>query len=301
MEARLAAFERSLDPSRPQEAGGEVLGYGEVSVVLGIADWPQRVLKRTSGFRKREDAEAYRDAVLAYASELRTRGVDVIETEALVIDRIGRGPVLYLIQPRVLVERLGQVILHTATSDQLEIFLHEVLDRVSCVLASNNGSTYQVALDAQLSNWAMNKRGELTYIDIGQPLIRREGKLVLDPAVLRQPYPAPVRAYMRTRRLVERYMLRYFDFRETICDLLGNVIKEGASDSLEKMIEHCQNWHGEAAVYVDDFSPQFIYDCYRRDVATWERAARMRRLAQSVSRLIGRRYDYVVPGNIKRW
>ena len=115
----LQRVENELDPAHPHV---EILAYGEVSAALLVPELPGKVAKRMSGFRDAAMAQAYCELVQDYVDQL---PVKVVPTDIVPVERPGRAPVVYLVQP--LVSDLGNDLLHTADLARL---IDAVMDRV---------------------------------------------------------------------------------------------------------------------------------------------------------------------------
>jgi hypothetical protein len=154
-------FERELDPADPTRGGSvAILGYGEVSAVLGLADLSGRVLKRMSGLSSCDEARAYTSVVERYLSILRDHDVPVVATELVNSSR------------------------RQAAREDLFPLLERVLGIVRRVLDANPGQRdgREVVIDdAQLSNWHWpTGAGGSSYpalSDVGTPLLHKDGAL----------------------------------------------------------------------------------------------------------------------------
>lgn len=301
---RLAAFERQLDPARP-EAGGfgcRVIGYGEVSAVLVIDALPDRVLKRMSGFRSADEAERYAARVRRYAAALAGRGVALVPTEVCVVE--GRAPVTYLLQPRLPASTLGPALLAAGEPAALHAAIAGVLDTVAGVLRANRAGGPELAIDAQLSNWAFDApERPPRLLDLGSPLCRVDGRIEAETEPLYRAWPPPLRGWLRRRAVVERYFADYFDLRLVILDLVGNFVKEGAAACVGPGVAAANAWlarqpEREALAPIRE---EEVRRYYARDAALLELSLRVRRATRFVTtRLLGRRYDFVLPGPVRR-
>jgi hypothetical protein len=309
VEAELLELERQLDPAAPEQcAGVKILGYGEVSAVLGYAGLPGKVLKRMSGFHSRREAEDYAAVVERYIALLMELGVGVAPTEIVLVAPEPRRHVAYLLQPLLDPSRLGNALLRTKPIEEIRPLLERVLEVVHAVLAANPGrrDDREVAIDAQLSNWhwpddAAEPRPVL--VDVGTPFMRRGGVLESGIDLFLRAYPAPVRWWMRRDHAVEKYIADYFHFDRTVLDLLGNFLKEGAADKLPATVALVRAWSARqpGPDQLTDISEERARAYYERDAAALEislRARRAQRLLHTV--LLRRRYDFVLPGPIQR-
>jgi hypothetical protein len=306
-EGRLAAFERVLDPACPTARPGvELLGWGEVSAVLGLPDLPGWVCKRMAGFRDEPAAERYLAVVRRYVETLAGDGVRVVDTR-LVPLRIGsRRPVVYLLQPRLDPSRLGHQLLRTAPDEALGACLEAALDVVLRVHRANRarGDGRALGVDGQLSNWHYPDAGEPALLDVGTPFMRLHGADELDVELFLAAVPPVARAWYRRQRAVERYLDDYFEPRRVLVDLLGNFHKEGRADRLPFAVARANRWLDAHAAELEDARPiaaDAVSRYYQRDAAQLELFLRARRLDRWLrTRLLRQRYDFVLPGPIRR-
>jgi len=308
VEERLLALERRLDPARPTEraTGVEILGYGEVSAVLGLEGLPGRVLKRMSGFPNADAARAYADLVERYVSSLRLLGVPVVETDLVRLEPDRGRHVVYGVQPRLDPARFGHAILRREPLEGVLPLLERVLGLLRGVLDANAARTdgLEIALDAQLSNWHWPEDAALPMlIDVGTPFTRRRGVLEIGVDLFLRAYPVPMRWYLRRTRAVESYLDAFFRFDTTVIDLLGNFVKEGMRERIPGAVAFVNEWiarqpDGARLGRIDEAA---VRSYYRKDASTLELALRARKLARFLNtRVLRRRYDFILPGRIER-
>jgi hypothetical protein len=286
----LARVEQELDPARPHV---QILAYGEVSAALLVPDLPGMVAKRMSGFTDAGMAAAYCELVHRYVRALEAVGVDVVPTEVLTVERRGRPPVVYLVQP--LLDDLGNALLRTADDRALAAAIHAVLDRVW--LLHERDAQPEMAIDAQLSNWSF-ATGQPVLIDIGTPFVREHGRYLFDQEILLSAIPPGLRAYYRRKGDVAAYMDDYFDPRLVAVDLLGNFVKEGAAQRLPVGLDAVNEWLGPRGL--GRVTQAEVEQYYGKDAATLELFLRVRRLDRTLKRLLRRPYDFVLPGKVAR-
>jgi len=220
--------------------------------------------------------------------------VRVLDTDVELVDRPGRPPVVYLLQP--LVADLGNQILHSATDDELGAAIHVVLDRVWGLHLRTERP--EVAVDAQLSNWSFTQPGDPVLLDVGTPFMRSSGSQVFDQEILLSAIPAGLRAYYRHKGATAQYMDDYFTPRLVAIDLLGNFVKEGAVARLPEGIVRTNEWLEQ-----HDLTPvgrAEVDQYYQQDAATLELFLRVRRLDRAAKRLLRREYDFILPGKVRR-
>ncbi|MCU0668933.1 MAG: DUF6206 family protein [Myxococcota bacterium] len=306
----LARFEAHLDPARPEAAPGvSIIGYGEVSTVFALAELPGRVCKRMSGFRDAEAVAHYAETVRRYIDFLEAEDIRVVETAILAIERKGRAPVVYLAQPQLAAEGLGNSVLRHADDATLRARLDAVLLRIGRLLRSNRERRdgRSVTVDAQLSNWHFGSGeragGEPLLIDIGTPFMRKDGADEIGVELFLAAVPPGVRALYRRARAVERYLDAFFDARSLLVDAVANFHKEGRPDRIPLALERVNRWLAEDVPDLGGrpIRAEDVDRYYRNDAKTLELYLRARRLDRFVrTRLLGQRYDFILPGAIRR-
>jgi Family of unknown function (DUF6206) len=304
----LERTEQRLDPGDPERGGVRVLGYGEISVALTLAELPGLVCKRMAGFADERSAATYVDLVEGYLARLARAGVRVAPTDVVTVRRDDRAPVVYLLQPQLPADSLGPHLLLIADDDTLRSAIGAALAVVGKVArhsaAGDEGA--EVAVDGQLSNWSFADdpaAADPVLFDVGTPFVRRGGAHAIDVEVLLAPVPPGIRAYYRRKRLVEAYLDDYFVPRTVAVDLLGNFYKEGAADRLPVGIAAVDDW-----LATDDLpgprhrvTADEVERYYRKDADLLALYLRLRRMDRFLrTRLLRRTYDYVLPGQVQR-
>ena len=306
----LARLEARLNPADPDHAGLRVLAYGEISAALLVADEPTLaglVVKRMSGFRDTLAAETYVALLREYLARLRSIGVETMPTEPVTILRPGRGPTVFLLQPLVDADDLGDRVLRDASDEALTAALWLVLGQVAKVLRANlDTPDDEVSIDAQMSNWVIGAR-EPVLLDVGTPFVRRTGQHAFDQEILLSAVPPGVRGYYRRQGTANAYMDDYFDARLIAVDILGNFHKEGAADRLPLGLDVVNEWLVGPAADLPSSSgragpvtTEEVADYYEQDAATLELFLRVRRLDRAVRRIMRRPYDFILPGPVQR-
>ena len=309
--ATLASFELGLDTRHPTAGGrAEVLGTGEVSVALRIDDLPGWVCKRMSGFADETAMRAYEELVADYLRVLRRDGVQVADTHLVPVIVPKRRPVVYLLQPEMPAESLGHHLLRDGRDSALSLALGRVLDTVDRVLRVNpsrrDGS--QLAVDAQLSNWSFpvvaGRPGEPVLIDVGTPFVRGPEGYRIDVEIFLSALPVGARAWYRRKRAVEAYLDDYFDPRTVALDILGNFHKEGRADRVRLGLDVVNAWLSQHHRLFPDSRPiteEEVAAYYKHDAEQLELFLRVRRIDRGLrTRLLHRRYDFVLPAAITR-
>ena len=306
----LARFEAQLDPAQPEAAPGvAIIGYGEVSTVFALAELPGRVCKRMAGFRDGEAVESYTGVVRRYLEFLAAEGVRVVETAIVPIERRRSAPVVYLVQPRLAAEGLGNHLLRCADDARLRTCLDAILSPIGRLLRANRARRdgRSVTVDAQLSNWhfgaAGRDAGDPVLIDMGTPFMRKDGVDEIGVELFLAPVPPGVRAFYRRARAVEHYLDAFFDARSLLVDAVANFHKEGRPDRIGLALERVNRWLAEDVpdLGARPIRAEDVDRYYRSDAKTLELYLRARRLDRFVrTRLLRQRYDFILPGAIRR-
>lgn len=291
MKQILQQVEAGLDPAHP--IGVTVLAYGEISASLVVPGLEHKVAKRMSGFADHTMAKAYCDLVEDYIATLRAEGISVVDTDVVLVDRPPRAPVVYLVQP--LVADLGHHMLRSASDAELTKAVQMVLDRVWTL--HRRIDSQEVAIDAQLSNWSFTDHGDPVLLDVGTPFMRRNGKHLFNVEIVLSAMPPGIRTYYR-RGVAAAYMDDYFVPRLAAIDLLGNFIKERATQRLPEGIVAVNDWLDTHSLELIQRSE--VEEYYKKDAAALELFLRVRRMDRTVRHLFRRDYDFILPGRVAR-
>ncbi|MBW1880438.1 MAG: hypothetical protein JRJ84_18935 [Deltaproteobacteria bacterium] len=295
----LEDFEARLDPATPDPDRFRVVAYGEISAVIQIVGHDEVVLKRMSGFATDEEVTQYVRVVDDYVAALGGRGITVAPTQVMPITTERNGRVAYLVQPSLPAERLGHALLRTGNEADVHALLEAVYETLAGFYAANAEGSLVLAIDAQLSNWAWDGAA-LTYFDVGTPFIRRDGVEQMDFAIVTRAMPQPLR-WLTERFIAPGVIERYYGLDNAITDILANFVKEGRAELIEGAAEFTNRWTARAGVDLPAFQSRAIHRYYAVDEKIWEFAWLARRLARFVNtRLLGRPYNYLLPGKVKR-
>ena len=286
----LAALDRQVDVAlaRGDESGLRIIGYGEISIVLGWPlDEPRWACKRLPLFPSDAAADDYAATLDGYLAEVRARDVDVVDTE---VQRVGQADgrvAVYCVQPVLAPGTLAVDVVRHGGAPGEEV-LTDIVEAVFRVVDEH------VGLDAQLSNWGMAD-GRLSYFDVTTPLLRRpDGSEALDAGLFLASLPWLLQAPVR-RFLLPDIIERYHRSRSVVLDLAANLIKERLDGHI----------HTVLSAVADRVDPPLTEDevraDYRRDARTWALLLSLRR-ADRVwqQRVRRRRYPFLLPGPIER-
>ena len=278
---------RALDSG--DDSGLAVLGYGEISLVLG---WPREdpalACKRLPPFPDRDRFHSFAEALADYLEALEAAGAGPLPSELRALDGEGGGVAAYVLQPVLPAETLGPAVL--ARADPAEG--HPLVGAIVATARAAVGP--RVGLDAQLANWAWEE-GRLRYIDVTTPMLWSEdGRSLLDLDLLAKAYPAILRVPLK--RLVAPGILDgYRNLRGVFFDLAGNLIKERLEDWIPPFLAEMNG------VLDEPITLEQVRSYYRRDARLWELLLRIRRADRFWRRRIRRRpYPFLLPKTIER-
>lgn len=301
----LREFEEKLNTSHPEKSHipPRIIGFGEISTVFEI-DHPELkgfAFKRLPLFRKEEEAEEYRDILKEYISILNGRvGIEVIETDSVIIKRSDNRVVLYVIQKRLPSSSIGNTFMKNAKREKaLEVF-KEVIKELKKVHEFNEkNKEVKAGIDGQISNWAIEadeEKTRLIYLDVSTPLYRKEGREMLKAELFLKSTPPLIRAIVK-RAFLQEVLDRYYDFRLVLIDLIANFFKEG----LGKLIPDLVNAANELA-NVERIAVEEVTSYYRRDVFIWSLFLSLRKMDRFLTtKILRKRYEFILPEKIERY
>ncbi len=305
-EPALADLERAVAHAlhTGDQGGLDVLGYGEISLVLRWsatarpvdvaapergASRPGLAVKRLPPFDTIDSANRYGALILEYVDAVRGCGVDVIPTRWRTTPTDGSPGRTsgYVVQPVLPPASLGPNVLR-ADASQTGALLGTILDAIDAVVGPRLG------LDAQLSNWAWDGQ-RATYLDVTTPLLNTpDGATRLDLRLLTAPMPAAVRPLVR-RAVAPGIVAAYHRPRDVVLDLLGNLLKDDLTDAVEVGLALAATRVRPALTRaeVDTF--------YAANSRLWEVLLRLRLADRWWQRRVRRRdYPFLLPGPIAR-
>jgi Family of unknown function (DUF6206) len=287
----LRDLERTVDAALASgdESRLHVLGYGEITTVLA---WPgpegPYACKRLPLFHDVASFDEYRVAFGSYVTTLRSRGVEVHETD-LEHHVLGDGSVTaYCVQPVLPRATLAPVVLRRGDEGLAFEVLGAVVDHIGAVVDA------RVGFDAQLANWARTDAGYV-YLDVSTPFLRDEhGRDAFDCDLFLASLPAAVRAFAR-RFVIQGVLDTYYDPRSIALDLAGNLSKERLEHLVPLTLDLVRARLGVELTLAE------VRRHYRRDARLWAGIQRSRRVDRVWQRRVRRRpYPFLLPGPIDR-
>ena len=154
-----------------------------------------------------------------------------------------------------------------------------------------------MALDGQLSNWILTENNEILYIDTSTPLFKLNNIEQLNPELILKTAPSFLRWILRLFFLKD-VMGRYYDHRLVYLDLIANLYKEQRPDLIPTAIEIINNYIN---VNEKPFDIKEVEKYYKEDKLIWTLFLAFRRFDKwFTTKILRRRYEFILPGKIKR-
>ncbi len=297
----LRHFEEALLPAHPGNSPirSHLLGYGEISSIFELAGNPGVAYKRMPLFNDKEEAGKYEKHYHTYCSKLKEAGLQLPDDKTIIIDGIpGRPVVLYIAQEKLPPEHFVHKKIHRQTPDKNLQTIERVVTETLKIWQYNARQAPDTALslDGQLSNWVLDG-DRLLFIDTSTPLFRIDGKEQLDPELLLQSAPGFLRWILRLFFL-EDVMNRYYDLRLVLTDMAANLHKEQMPDLIPGTLEVINRL---LPAELPPLEQKEVDKYYREDKKIWSLFLAFRKFDRWFrTRLLHRRYEFILPGKIKR-
>ena len=300
----LYRFENGLDPQNIKDSSipASVIGFGEISTIFQISDNSDVAFKRMPLFSDRISAEKYKHQYHEYCDKLIEAGVKLPEHETIILQAPKRPVVFYIAQKQLPADRFAHRLIHALNPMNTCRLIEQVVSEISKIWRFNRSSrpSLELSIDGQLSNWACLEKGaetEIIYIDTSTPLYRKNGVEQLDPELLLQSAPSFLRWIIRWLFLKD-VMNRYYDQRLVYIDLAGNLYKEQRPDLILDTIDIINQ---RLSDNLKPLTMEEVKKYYREDKLIWTLFLAFRRIDRWLTiKLLRKRYEYVLPGKIKR-
>lgn len=277
---RLAIDERD-------QRGLSLIGSGEFSLAMA---WPsvsphgvseRVVLKRVPPFRTRSLAEQYGEVTRRYIHVLAQRGVSVLGTEVLLLDRTDGSAVAFHCQPLLEPGSIGSEVLRRSDPAQG----HPLVEAV--VMAVDKAVDARTGLDAQFANWSWD--GETAWLlDLSTPMLLDDTQMVLfDVDAFLSEYPWFLRRIVFGEFV--KIVPRYTTSEGVLHDVLAMLLREGLEPWTPVVIDAAKRLLGI------DLSVEAAVKIYREDRRMFPVLLRLKRLQRFWVQHTGRRYDSLLP------
>jgi hypothetical protein len=303
-ESLLYKFEIGLNPQQLKDSAipAAIIGYGEISAIFQIADQSELVFKRLPLFSDRSSAEKYTRQYHDYCHLLSESGLHLPEHQTFIVEPPDRPVAVYIAQKMLLPESFGHRLLHVFEQDDIRLLIEMISTEISKIWHFNRAHHPEVelALDGQLSNWVRieeRHNAVMYYIDTSTPLFRKDGVEQLDPELFLKSAPGFLRWVIRLLFLKD-VINRYYDERQVYIDLAANLYKEQRPDLIPMIIEIINRQIGSDQTPLNE---EEVKKYYREDKLIWRLFLSFRRIDRWLTtRIFRRRYEFILPGKIKR-
>ncbi len=294
----LLDLEERLNPARPENI--RILGYGEISTVFELPEYPGIAFKRIPMFKSEEQVKMYIDTYYEYINLLSEAGLKIPESGAeYVITGDGRI-VLFIMQKKL--EQICHSIIHRARKEEAIGIFSSILAEMKKVWDFNEekrSEGLEIGLDGQISNWAIIN-GDIYYFDTSTPMIRRNGADQLDTDIFLRACPPGIRILLE-KVFLPGILDRYYNFRLVVLDLIANLFKEGRKDLISDFIELANEFFAGEGYTFEPIVMKEVEKYYREDAFIWSLYLNLRKIHRFiVTRLLFGRYEFILPGKIKR-
>ena len=301
----LQRFEAGLDPRHLDRSAvpGNIVGYGEISAIFQIQGDDETVYKRLPVFADQSAARRYAGLHAEYCRLLEKAGLHLPASATQIVSLPGRPVVLYIAQRRLTGRHFCHRRIHDLDDENSRVLIEAVAAQIARIWAFNDqaGPEIELAIDGQLSNWVIEpSAGDASqpmYIDTSTPLMRINGVEKLDPELLLKSAPGFLRWIIRWLFLKD-VMNRYYVPRLVYTDLVANLFKEQRPDLVPAATAIANRF------LADDERPLTateIEKYYAEDKLIWTVVLAFRRIDRWLTtRMLRRRYEFILPGAIQR-
>jgi hypothetical protein len=299
----LHEFERGLNPQRLTDSpiAANIIGYGEISAIFQLANISEVAFKRLPLFSDRPSAEKYTLRYCEYCNLLTEAGLHLPEHQTFIIEPHMRPVAVYIAQKRYPSICFAHQLIATLEPDKIWLLIETIVKEISKVQAFNTSHSPAVllGLDGQLSNWVWpgnQNPAEMVYVDTSTPLFRKNGIEQLDPELFLKSVPVFLRWILRWL-FVEDVINRYYDQRQVLIDLAANLYKEQRPDLLAVTVDMIN----QLALPQEPLTVAEVNRYYREDKLIWVLFLTFRRIDRWLTtKVLKRRYEFILPGRIKR-
>jgi len=132
--------------------------------------------------------------------------------------------------------------------------------------------------------------------------VRLDGVEQLDPELFLRSAPSFL-VWLLRMLFLEDVVTRYYDFHLVAVDLIANFYKEQLPDLIPELIEEANDFFAMEAsqLEVAPITLKEVRSYYREDALIWSLYLNMRKADRLLqTRVLRKRYPYILPGKIKR-
>lgn len=300
----LTEFESGLNPQQIEHSAipAILIGFGEISAIFQIGDRTETAYKRLPLFADHRSAQSYIGKYTEYCELLCRAGLNLPPDKAIVISVPRRPVVLYIAQKQLPAGRFAHRLIHRLSARDIQELFENIIAEIAKIWSHNQAAApeRELALDGQLSNWVWmeSESGKpLFYIDTSTPLFRKNGLEQMEPELFLKSAPSFLRWIIRLFFLKD-VMNRYYDQRQVYIDLAANLYKEQRPDLIEPILGLINRDLPDGN---ETISLKEVEKYYREDKLIWTLFLAFRRIDRWLTtRILRRRYEFILPGKIRR-
>ncbi len=300
----LTEFESGLHPQHLERSTipPTLIGFGEISAIFQIGEHSGTAFKRLPLFTDHPSAQVYISKYNEYCKILGAAGLNLPPDQTIIITVPQRPVVLYIAQKQLPADRFAHRLIHWMTMHEIKELFEKIIAEISKIWSYNESALpdLELALDGQLSNWVWMESGSdktLFYIDTSTPLFRKNGQEQMEPELFLKSAPFFLRWIIRLFFL-DDVMNRYYDRRQVYIDLTANLYKEQRPDLIEPILASINRHLPESD---ESITLKEVEKYYREDKLIWTLFLAFRRIDRWLTtRILRRRYEFILPGKIKR-
>ena len=314
----LKQFESGLDPEHPEKSRipARVLGYGEISTIFEIQaeSTANLACKRMAIFNTQDEVSHYERIYNDYNTVLQKEiGISVPDYGFAWFTTAKGNIIAFDLQQKLPGESIGNRAMHKLETDNIRTLFLCVLRELMKIWAFNKANPESaLGIDGQISNWSVagfdaaspriNAGTKLLYFDTSTPLMKKDGKELLDPELFLRSAPSFLRWLIRWLFL-KGVMTRYYDARLVTTDLIANFYKEQRPELVPPLVEAANGFYATEgkALGIAPLSEKEIKAYYGEDKTIWVLFLALRRFDRWLHKyILHKPYIYILPGNIKR-
>jgi hypothetical protein len=307
----LEKFENQLNPAFPEKSGmpPTILGYGEISTTFSIDAMPGVAFKRMPPFDRSDQINDYKIALDRYY-DLLTENCKIPVSPFGFHELTNRfaEKILYVSQPLLQKTSIGNYILKNGGFSEMAVMVRRVTHHLLFLWKWNQDHmpNESIALDGQISNWSFQFKDDdncdIVYFDITTPMFRINNKDQLDTEIFLKSCPSMLVWLVRWQFLQE-VLDRYYDTRSVLIDLVANFHKEGRTDLIEGALTVINEMIDEKGLIdqINLLTRSEIDAYYKNDAFIWSLFLALRRMDRAIkTKILRKRYNFILPGKIKR-
>jgi len=290
----------------------QFLGIGEITTTIALEGaldhrhprTGRRVTwayKRLPSFPSVAEAQAFQQLFADYQEALQEAGIRLLFQRARLI--LSQGKIwVYICQERLPSSVIASKVIGPAPIVECrKIFQRALIELLKVYTWNRDHPDRLLGFDGQIPNWAVLDSGPLAYFDTSTPLVRRDGRELLNTEIFLKAIPILLRPVVRAF-LLQGILDRYYQARLVLLDLIASFYTFRRPDLVPALIEDANRFMQEcmADFKLAPFTVKEIWSYHRSDLLLWKFLRAMKRLDRFISEeLLGRPYEQRLPKDRK--